>query len=98
MNRKRELLDVVLADGPPRRLAGRLHGGKKKPNQHANDGDHHEKLNESEGFFVDVGKNHNLSPIDPLRIPSLSPHEHTIIDCHFSIPGGLSGVYLMSPE
>ena len=43
-----DLLQVVDALAPPRRLAGRLHGRQQQRDQHADDGDHHEQLDQRE--------------------------------------------------
>jgi hypothetical protein len=43
-----ELLPVVAALDPPRRLTGRLNGRQQQGDQDANDGDHHEQLDERE--------------------------------------------------
>jgi hypothetical protein len=46
MHRQRQLLEVVLAVRPPRLLAGLLHGGQQKSGQDADDGDHHQQLDQ----------------------------------------------------
>jgi hypothetical protein len=46
VERQSYLLQIVRATHPSSRLAGRLDRGKQQPNQNANDGDHHQKLNQ----------------------------------------------------
>ena len=41
MHREGPLLEIVRAFHPPRRFAGRLHGGQQQRHQHADDRDYH---------------------------------------------------------
>ena len=50
-----DLLEIVRALHPPRRLAGRLHGGQQQCDQDADDGDDHEQLDEREGSTTGHG-------------------------------------------
>jgi len=43
-----DLLHVVDALDPPGRLAGRLHRGQQKRDEHRDDRNHHEKLDQCE--------------------------------------------------
>ena len=43
---QRELTDIVAAVTPPRRLAGRLHRRQEQADERADDGDHHQELDE----------------------------------------------------
>jgi hypothetical protein len=43
-----QLLEVTLAFGPPRRFACRLDRRQQQRDEHANDGDHNQKLNQRE--------------------------------------------------
>ena len=46
MNRKPELLEVVLAAGPPASLAGLLDGWQQQADEHADDRNHYQKLDQ----------------------------------------------------
>jgi hypothetical protein len=46
MARQCKLLEAVLALGPPRGFAGRLHRGQEQGDQHTDDGDDDEQLNQ----------------------------------------------------
>ncbi len=61
VQRKADLLEIVLARQPPRRLAGRLHGRQEERHEDADDEDHHEKLNERESTVPDVVLRHGMS-------------------------------------
>ena len=48
LGREGELLQIIDALNPPRRLARRLNGGKQQGNQNGDDRDDHEKLDQRE--------------------------------------------------
>jgi len=48
VERNAHLLEVVLTLGSSRRLSSGLHRRQQKPNQNADDGYHHQQLNERE--------------------------------------------------
>ena len=52
MNRQADLLEIVLALQPSRRLARRLHGRQQQGDENADDGDDHQKLNECKTDFL----------------------------------------------
>ena len=49
VERNPQLPKLALALRPPPRLARGLHRGQQQRHQHADDGDHHQKLDEGEG-------------------------------------------------
>ena len=48
VNSEPQLLEIVGALAAPGRLAGRLHGRQKQADERADDGDHHQKLDQRE--------------------------------------------------
>src|SRR5690606_22809087 len=57
-----DLLEVVLALGAARRLAGLLDGGQQQGDQDGDDGDHYEQFDESEATTVRMAGNQVVSP------------------------------------
>ncbi len=58
------LLDVVHAGGPPPRLTGRIDGRQQQGDENADDGDHHQQLNErkpNSSLLVQPGVQSNAS-------------------------------------
>ena len=49
VHRQSNLLQIVQALGPPRRFPRRLNGGQQQGDQDADDGDHHQQLDQREG-------------------------------------------------
>jgi len=49
VQRQTDLLEIIAALQPSRRLARRLHRWKQQRNQNADDRDHHEQLHQCEG-------------------------------------------------
>ena len=60
---QRNLLQVVLASGAPRGLAGLLHGGQQESDQQADDRHHHQQLDEGETSPILVAHVHGASPL-----------------------------------
>src|SRR5262249_15443777 len=62
MYRKPQLLQVIDALGPPRRLARRLDGGQEQRDQDRDNGDHHQQLDQREPTPPAHGTTHETSP------------------------------------
>ena len=62
VHRQAELLEVVDALRPPRRLAGRLHGGQQQGDQDGDDRDHHQQLDQRETRTPRSDSTHRTTP------------------------------------
>ena len=59
MHAQADLLQIVRALRAPGRFAGRLHGRQQQRHQHADDGDHHQQLDERKTVLL--GEHHGKS-------------------------------------
>src|SRR5262249_52355972 len=82
----RDLVDVVAALDPSRRLADLLDGGQQQPNQDGNDGDDDQQLNQREAFTTRRGRLRSPEPSPTFgrrteRLPGWSetPHERFLL-------------------
>ena len=57
-----DLLEVVLALSPTRRLASLLHSGQQQCDQHGDNRDHDEQLDEGEAVFTTVSGQDEKTP------------------------------------
>jgi hypothetical protein len=55
LQRDPQLLEIVLAGAPPRCLAGRLHGRQQEADERADDGDHHQELDQRKAVAAKSG-------------------------------------------
>jgi hypothetical protein len=66
---QRELPHVIDALGAPRRLARGLNGRQQQRDQHADDGNHHQQLDQRKALMGDSLGSHRKSFLIAFRIP-----------------------------
>jgi hypothetical protein len=70
---QRELFQIVLATSPPCRLARCLNRGQKQRDQDANDGHHHEELNQRKSTEASFSETRFLVRVSERRGDAWSP-------------------------
>jgi hypothetical protein len=64
-----ELPQIVATGQPPGRLTGLLHRWQEQPDEHTDDGDHHQQFDQGEGGSVTVGgRQHELTPVGCVQV------------------------------